>query len=181
MRLRWSRGLRLSWPRWASVSDPDWAQPSSSNDVSPSCKTDSKGALMRLSQRSLMREVGLHRGNLGGPSTCIPNSSPSQVRFNPNELNLRPMRSRFPRKCHPRALGLELHCFLLWGRVLVFDPMACEGSHVLKAIKIAGILWRWGSRRSDTTSQEEESTVTSHHYERMVRLNQDHYGMSLSK
>jgi hypothetical protein len=43
----------------------------------------------------------------GNSSICIPNSSPSQARFNPNEPILRPWR-RDSRKHHPRSLGLNL-------------------------------------------------------------------------
>jgi hypothetical protein len=43
----------------------------------------------------------------GNSFVRIPNSSPSQTRFNPNELILRPWR-RDSRKRHPRSLGLNL-------------------------------------------------------------------------
>jgi hypothetical protein len=91
------------------------SEPSSPNEVSPSCKIDSEGALMSLFQWSLMREVRLHRGNFSLPSSCIPNSSSSQARFNPDEPNMRLMWSRLPRKHHPHALGLELHGFSCMG------------------------------------------------------------------
>jgi hypothetical protein len=45
------------------------------------------------------------------PLARIPNSSPSQVRYNPNESILRFVRGDCPKKRHPHSLGLNLHCF----------------------------------------------------------------------
>jgi hypothetical protein len=51
-------------------------------DLRHPTETRSKLALVKKDQRSIC-EVGLQKGYPNGPSTCIPSSSPSQTRFNP--------------------------------------------------------------------------------------------------
>jgi hypothetical protein len=66
---------------------------------------ESEGQMIRSFWQSLRSMVKLHWGNVEGSSACISNSSSSQAKFNPNELNQLQGLSRFPKKHHPHALG----------------------------------------------------------------------------
>jgi hypothetical protein len=102
-------GLGLTRP----PGDSEQVWPSPSDEISSSYKTNFECALISVHERWSMHEVGLHLGKPLAAFIMHPNSSPSQARFNPDELNLRPVRTGLPEKHHPCSLGLEHRNFVV--------------------------------------------------------------------
>jgi hypothetical protein len=85
--------------------------PPSLNKIILSCKMSNGGVLTIMVSVKVNLRGEASSGNSLWSSSHIPNSSPSQARFNPDELNLWLMWSDSPGKRHPCTLGLGLHDF----------------------------------------------------------------------